>query len=357
MHTSPLTPQHEALKAEFMDLDGARVVARYGDPADEHRAVRAAGGLIDRCYRGLLEVSGPDRVALLQSMTTNDVDQQAVDRAIEDAICTNHGKVQSLFSAIKLEDRFLLDMDPVLSGFTHSFLDKYTIIREAKTVDLSEQWGHLGLYGPGSRTVLVEALGGGAAGLPGEPGAVAHLRDGTLLVVGSRESGEDGFELLTPAGEVPGLWTELVRAGAPRGVAPFGFLALESLRMEGGRPRYGVEVDDSHILLEAGLLEAVSFEKGCYIGQETLSRVVFRGHLNRKLCGLVVDGAAPAAGAEVSADGKAVGEVKSATVSPSLGRVIALAYLRSSHWEAGAKVEVAGTPAEVADLPFYRPAT
>jgi len=340
---------HAALGARMTALVGRPVAADYGDPAAEHANVRAAGGFIDRSYRGKLRVTGPDREDLLQSMTTNDVAKQALDTAIPDAICTGHGKVQSLFTCVKRPDAFLLDLDPAVTAFTRDFLVKYTIIRDAVTTDESDRWAHVGLYGPKAATVLSAALGGG---LPDGPGAVAARDGGATLVLATAELGVPGFEVWTPRADLPGLWAKLTEHGAPHGVGPFGFTALESLRIEAGRPRFGLEVDDDVILLEAGLVEAANFEKGCYIGQETLSRIVFRGHVNKRLCGLVVDGPPPAPGTPVTDSGAEVGTVRSAVVSPTLGKTIALAYLKRSHWEAGTAVQAGGVPAAVADLPF-----
>jgi folate-binding protein YgfZ len=345
---------HTQIGGRTMDLDGRAVIADYGDPREEHVRVRRAGGFVDRSYRGKLHVAGPDREGLLQSLTTNDVVKQAEGTAIAGAICTNHGKVQSLFTCLKRADHFLLDLDPAVTAFTRDFLVKYTIIRDATTEDWSDRVGHVGLYGPEAPAVLAEALGVRPDDLPAAPGeARAPVTEGPL-VLATAELVDPGFELWVVREGLKGLWDALTRAGEPKGVAPFGFTALESLRIESGRPRYGVEVDDEVILLEAGLTDAVNFEKGCYIGQETLSRIVFRGHVNRRLCGLVVEGAPPAAGTEVSADGP-VGAVRSAAFSPTLERTLALAYLKRGLWEAGTAVKVGDAPATVADLPFYTP--
>lgn len=343
---------HAALGGRMTELDGRPVAADYGDPQAEHARVRAAGGFIDRSYRGKLRVSGPDRAALLQSMTTNDVEKQAEGTAIPNAICTGHGKVQSLFTCLKRADDFLLDMDPAVRDFTRDFLIKYTIIRDAETVDESDAIGHVGLYGPQAAPVLAGALGVKADALPAAPGEARTPADTGPIVLATAELATPGFELWVAREGIRGLWEALLAAGEPHGVGPFGFAALESLRIEAGRPRYGMEVDDEVILLEAGLKEAASFDKGCYIGQETLSRIVFRGHVNRELAGLIVAGDSPAAGTPVTDGAAEVGTVRSAAYSPTLERVLALAYLKRSHLAPGTAVTVGGAPATVAALPF-----
>ena len=351
MNTTPLQDVHNALGARWMDVDGARVVADYGDPVAAHSMVRTCGGLIDRSYRGKVRVTGPDRADLLQSMTTNDVAKQAENSAIHNAICTGHGKVQSLFHCLRFGDHYLLDMDPALTEFTASFLDKYTIIREAQTqvVDLA----HLAVYGPQSPQVVAGGMSVSASELPDSVGDVKTFGD--MIVIAADGHGATGFELLCPPDRVVDLWGVLLASGESHGVGPFGFATLETLRIEQGRARYGVEVDDSIILLEAGFEDTAAFDKGCYVGQETLSRIKFRGQVNRTLRGLLLDGnTLPQAGTELMADDKVVGVLKSAVFSPSLGRPVALAYVKRSHWDAGTEVTVGDLRAEVAELPLYR---
>src|SRR5262249_30803568 len=144
------------------------------------------------------------------------------------------------------------------------------------------------------------------------------------------------------------------------GAQPVGMAALNTRRIEAGIPWYGVDMDESHIVLEAGLEHAISTTKGCYIGQETVARIIFRGHVNKKLTGLTLQGStAPPAKSRVLRDGKPVGVVTSAVVSPTLHRPVALGYIHRDFLQPGTPVEIetgAGTqPAEVAVLPFFNP--
>ena len=140
-----------------------------------------------------------------------------------------------------------------------------------------------------------------------------------------------------------------IDGGAVRG----GERLAETRRIEAGRPRFGIDMDESHIPLEAGLDEAISFDKGCYIGQETIVRIAHRGHVNRKLSGILLDGSTvPARGATVSAEGRDVGAMTSAAISPALGGVVSLAYLKPEISSPGTQVEVENRPGRVASLPF-----
>jgi folate-binding protein YgfZ len=132
---------------------------------------------------------------------------------------------------------------------------------------------------------------------------------------------------------------------------------MDTRRIEIGSPLFGVDMDDSHLLLEAGLLSAVSFNKGCYVGQEYVARLAHRGHLNRKLVGLKLAGTvAPEHGDEIVGDNRSIGQVTSAALSPALGCSIALAYVHRDFFDAGTLVTVKNNrgdlPAKVADLPF-----
>jgi folate-binding protein YgfZ len=137
---------------------------------------------------------------------------------------------------------------------------------------------------------------------------------------------------------------------------PCGTRALETLRIEAGIPRYGQELGEDTIPNEAGLWNALSFNKGCYVGQEIVERARSRGHVNWKLVGLVVESETPpAAGEKLARDGREIGEITSSCVSPTLGKTIALAYLRREVAEPGTKLDFpSGTVAEVVPLPFYQ---
>lgn len=168
-------------------------------------------------------------------------------------------------------------------------------------------------------------------------------------------TGEEGYEIWVGEKGLEGLWGAACGQAPTYDMLPCGVEALESLRVEAGIPRYGPELSEDTLLLEAGLLDAVSFTKGCYVGQENVERTRSRGHLNWKLVGLVVDApAAPAPGEKLSFDQKEVGEITSACVSPTLGVTIALAYVRREVSEPGTKLVLAsGSATLVTALPFY----
>ncbi len=175
-----------------------------------------------------------------------------------------------------------------------------------------------------------------------------------IRVVRATSTGEEGYEVWVNAAGMEAVW------GAACGQAPTydmlacGVEALESLRIEAGIPRYGSELGEDVIPLEAGLLNALSFNKGCYIGQEIVERARSRGHVNWKLTGLILDSAeAPAPGLKALVEGREVAEITSACVSPSLGKTIALGYVRKEFIEPGSKLTFSsGVSATSTELPF-----
>jgi folate-binding protein YgfZ len=177
-----------------------------------------------------------------------------------------------------------------------------------------------------------------------------------VTVIHASHTGEDGFDLSVDADHASSLWTALRQAGAQ----PVGYDALEILRIEAGMPRYGSDMDDTNVVTETNLDEAVSYTKGCYVGQEIIARIKYRGHVAKKLSGLIFDGAiAVEAGAVVnSVEGKEIGRITSVTNSPRLKRTIALAYLKYDYIAPGTPVKVLANhqelPGEVVELPFVR---
>ncbi|MBI4482292.1 MAG: aminomethyl transferase family protein, partial [Acidobacteria bacterium] len=155
------------------------------------------------------------------------------------------------------------------------------------------------------------------------------------------------------------LWQELIAMGERFSLRPVGWEAYQVLRVEAGIPLFGTDMDESHMPLEAGLEHALSTTKGCYVGQEVMARILYRGHVNRKLTGLRLQGGkVPEKGSTIVAGDKEIGQVTSAVFSPALGQPIALGYVRREFLTPGSKVEVKfngdSASAEVVTLPFYR---
>ncbi len=331
---------------------------RFGDPAREYDAVRSGVGILDLCDRALLRFTGPDRVSYLQGMLSNDVKQPAAGEGIYAAVLDIQGKILADTRLFRLDDAFLLDLWEPLKEKILAHLNRYLVADEVEITDLTGQDGILSLQGPKSGLLLREIFPDGEP----FPGALAHRvseLDGVeVRVVRSSHTGEQGYDLFVPAKELLHAASIIQARGEKFSLCWVGAEAREILRIEAGIPRYGLDMSEDNLLLETGLDQAVSFQKGCYLGQEVVERIRSRGHVNRKLVGLTLEGqTTPLRGSVIRADGKEIGTVTSSALSPVKNRPLALGYVHRDYLEPGTAVtiESAGTTmaALVSPLPFY----
>jgi folate-binding protein YgfZ len=351
----PLHERHAAAGARFSEVDGWLLPAHYGDPAAEHEAVRERVGVIDRSERGKVDVTGRDGASFLHGLFANDVKGLAPGQGCETALLDVHGKIAALLVVHCLPDRLVLEMDRRLLETVVTTMDRYLFSERVEVEDTSGAWGLVSLAGPAARKAVEDVLGQPLPGL----GRWQHIGLGweghDLRVVRGEGSGEEQLDVWAPTAALDPLWDRLGEAGA----RPVGRDAWDVLRVEAGVVRHGVDVDAGTLLPEAPLRDAYSLTKGCYLGQEVVARITYRGHVNRTIVGLRFDDARlPPPGAPVVVGEREVGRLTSAVVSPALRRGLGLALLRREHAEPGTRVSVrtgeGALAAEVALLPFYR---
>ncbi|HUM17986.1 MAG TPA: aminomethyltransferase family protein [Candidatus Nitrosotalea sp.] len=322
------------------------------DTSREYRAAREAVALFDRSSLGKVSVTGRDRQAFLQGMLTNDVKALQPGQGVAAAFLDAHGKVMALLVVYATADRLLLELPAHMTEKTLETLDHFLISEKAYFEAVDSSFAILSLQGPGARALL-EGLTGRVIDLAPYAHVETTVAGVPVRVINRAEGPAPGFHCWVAADQAEALRGALVGAGA----VPAGPEVLDVLRVEAGQPWYPRDVDDSVILPETRLESLVSYTKGCYIGQETVARVKYRGHVNRALSGLVVEGErVPEAGARVTAAGSDIGRVTSAVRSIALGRPIALGYVRREHFAPGSAVTVADAageqPARVVALPF-----
>jgi aminomethyltransferase len=339
------------------EVGGHPVVRHFGDPDAEYQVVRTRAGVADRLDRARVRLWGKDPVRMVQGLITNDLAGASSDQGVYAALLTPKGRMLAELRAFRRDPEVLLDLPrEALSGTTEQ-LRKFVPPMFARWTDASDDTGCLGVYGPQGLEVLRRTLGDIPA-LQEDERHDATWEGESLLVVGTRDAGgEEGYDVLAPIAVIPGLWNALLAAGGQ----PVGFDALEVLRVEAGRPRYGAELTEDIIPTEAwestGLMpRGISFTKGCYTGQEVIIRIAHRGHVNRHLRGLLLgDAPAPIAGTPLlhPDTGKQVGWTASAVFSPLLGQTVALAYVRREVMP-GSPVRAGDADATVVQLPFSR---
>ena len=357
---SPLEEAHLRAGARLREEDGARVAAAYGDADAEYEAVRGEGaGLFDLSSRGRVEVSGAEAVQFLNGLVTNDVKSLAPGAWMGAAFPNVQGRLIAHARVMRAGDgqTFLIDTEAATAGAVRRSLERFALAGDFRVRDLSEEIALLSVQGAAAAALVGRVLREDAARTErGRVSAVNWRESQAVIVARATHTGEDGFDLFAGADAAGELWDALVAAGA----RPAGADALEVLRVEAGVPRHGVDVTDANVVLEAGLDDSVSYTKGCYVGQEIIARIHWRGHVAKRLAGLLPEGEA-APGAKIrTVDGeREIGRVTSAALSPRLGRRIALGLLKYDFLEPGTEVAVAdesgeSSPARVAPLPFVR---
>ena len=364
MKTTPLYPIHEQLGATFAEkhLDW-NIATQFTDAASEHLAVRNNVGIADVSYRGRHRLTGEDRAKFLHRIISNDIESLITGQGTYAMLLTHRGKIIADLNITVLEDTISIDTASENTESLFNELDKYIIADDVELSDVTAETGAIAVHGPKSADLVQSVLGlNGLAALPERHNCVREA-DGdfkhTIVCVRTDSTGEIGWTLYTAAEALAPLWETLMAEGVRFNVQPIGWNALESLRIEAGVPRYGTELTDAVIPLEAELEHAIDFEKGCYIGQEIVARMKYRGHPNRLLRGLEVDGKPIRKlqpNAKVFDGDKEVGWVTSSTFAPTLTKEIALGYVRIAVTEAGSRVQVETSDgrvdATVVRLPF-----
>ena len=307
----------------------------------DYRTVTEACGLLDRSDRGKLALSGEDAASFLQGQVSNDVEGLAVGDGCYAAFLTPKGKMLGDVRILNTGDELLLDTERVALQALFNMIRRFSLGYQVELHKRTLERGLLSLIGPEAPAVV------GVEALPAAENAHAVASMGGVLARAIRT--DVGIDLLCDSTDTDGLRDWLIDTGA----SPVAEAAVEALRVERGRPRYGIDLDDTVIPQEAGLNErAVSFTKGCYVGQETVARLYYRGKPNRRLRGLRLSSLAEA-GEELLLEGRVVGRVASVVQSPRFGP-IALALVRREA-PPGSTVSVGpagAVTAEVIELPF-----
>ncbi len=359
-----LHPFHQNLGARFGDVNGAEVVKDYGDATAEREALCQSAGFLDLSFRSRICITGNDRARFLHGQVTNDVNRLQPGQGCYAALVTAKGRMESDLSIYCLPDELLLDFEPGLAEKVSQRLEKYVIADDVQIVDVASQYGLLSVQGPAAPVVIREL--GWFAQLPEQPLSFAVATPETtgefVLVNHPRLLGK-GYDLFVPTASLQNVATRLVDGLKRAAGRPCGWQALELARIEAGIPRFGADMDETNIPLEAGLENrAISFSKGCYIGQEVISRIRTYGQVAKALRGLRLAPALeklPAKGDKLFHGDKEIGYVTSAVTSPTLKANLALGYVRKEVNQIGTELELhtasGKSPVRIVEVPF-RPA-
>jgi folate-binding protein YgfZ len=308
-------------------------MAQHDRSLVEYAALHTAAGLVRLDDRTQIELTGDDRVTFLHNLCTNDIKKLAAGKGCEAFLCNAQGRTLAHVYVFCRADSLVLETVPGQGEFLLKHLDRYLIRERVELHDRTGQWAELLLAGPQAGLIVAQRFE--LPQLP--PELLAHCQapcaGGELSIRKVDWIGPQAWLLSLPRPLLADAASQLEQLGA----MPCGPAAFEMARMEQGTPLYGVDITDKNLPQElARDQKAISFTKGCYLGQETIARIDALGHVNQTLCGVRWSGSAvPAAGTELSAGSKVVGHVTSAAFSPACHTALALAYVRRGFNEPG----------------------
>ncbi len=356
-----LHDQHEKQGATFQEVTGSEIPQHYGDPVEEHTAVRNGVGIADLSHRGKLRVTGDDRVKWLQSIISNDLLPLTPGRGIYSSLLTHKGKMLSYFRVYALPDSLMIEDVGEIGDATFQALRKFLLYgTKAKMENGAESWGLLLISGPQAPTLIKEAFGCEVGTLQFLSFLTHEIGGQQAMLMRTEETGEVDIEILIPVDGLLPAWERLWTVGTSMGLKPFGTEAREMLRLEAGLPRAGTEMTEEIVPPEANLEgKAFSLSKGCYPGQEVVARMDTYGSVRRRMVGLVLhDPVIPKKGAKLFSGEREVGWVSSAAQSPSFGCAIALGFPLRDFTSPGTvlTVDIDGQryDATVRPLPLYQ---
>jgi folate-binding protein YgfZ len=355
---SPLHELTAQAGAVFTERAGWEMPARYGETLAEYRQAREAAAVFDLSSRGKVEVAGGDAGTFLHNLCSNDIKNLDIGAGCEAFFATPTAKAVDFVRTYHVllhdgRDAYWLDLEPGRGEKMIQYLDRYLISEQVEFADRTREFAQIHLAGPNAKAVLEKALLDDVPELQplqhmvrtfGASGH-SHIRRHDPLAL-------PGYDIVCLAALAADVWGMLVRAGAK----PAGLEAYEALRVEAGTPVYGVDIDEHRFIVEVGrTAQAISYNKGCYLGQEPVVMARDRGQVQRTFLGLKLSGNAPVpVGSKLFRDGKEVGVTTSSLLSPALGVPIALAYVKRGSQEPGTRVEVGEQhlAAEVTPLPI-----
>lgn len=320
----------------------------------EYEMVREFGaGLIDLSSRGRIRVSGSEAVMFLNGLITNDMKTLAENRWMPAAFPTVQGRLIAAVRVIRGKNSFLIDTDAESREAVLKTVSRFTLAGDFHVSDVTDETSHFTIQGKRAAEVIEKVFNTPVSDLPRNGALEVEWQNTPLMIIRATHTSEDGFDVVSDSTQA----SQIRRALAAAGAQPIGPETFEVLRIEAGIARFGRDMDETHVVTETNLDDAVSFTKGCYVGQEIIVRIKHRGHVAKKLSGLRFDtNRGIEAGTIVkSPDGTEIGRVTSAAFSPKLEKTVALGYLRYEFLPPGTNVMVGeGIAATVTELPFIK---
>ncbi len=292
----------------------------------------------------------------LNGLITNDMKTLALNSWMPAAFINVQGRLLAAVRIIHRNDGFLIDTEATTREMVIKLLERFTLAGDFRVRDLSDETSTVSVQGQRAVEISAAVLGKELSLVARQQVVSANFADRVVTVIRASHTGEDGLDLFMDTAQVAQLRAALLNAGAKA----VDHEAAETLRIEAGIPRYDIDMNEATVISETNLEDAISFSKGCYVGQEIVVRIKHRGHVARKLTGLTLDGDIELAkdSKVLSGDDKEIGRITSSAFSPRLGRSVALAYLKYDYLIPDTPVKVVAAErefaAKVVELPLVR---
>jgi aminomethyltransferase len=281
-----------------------------------YEALRHGAAWMDLSARGRIIARGRDRARLLHNISSNEVKKMTPGMGNYAFLLSPQGRIQADIQLFCLPDHFLIDTEPELREKVQQHIKRYIIADQVELEDVTAATAAIAVEGPGAERI--------------------QLASGSHSIAPFSLTGQPGYRIYCSAEEKTGVISQLEAAGA----VPATPEDARAVRIENGKPHYGEDIRETSLVQETQQMHAVSFNKGCYIGQEIVERVRAQGHVNKKLVRIEMNAADPiAAGTKLTAAGAVVGEVTCSVTSPQSGRLIALAVVRTQFADPGTQLD------------------
>ena len=334
--SNPLILHHEKLGAQ---LDHAKSPLSFSDPVEEYWAIRKAAGIADISNTGRLIITGKDRIAFLNGLLTNDVSKLEEDGGQHSALLTPKARIIADLYVYKQPDSLLVDTGNSPSSQVKEELERFIITENVQVRNAAAELVQLTIQGPRSSQIINDTLGLAVEDLK----PLHHKSLGPSRIIHRDRTGQGGYDIILPNEEAEAVWQGFLLKAGDYGLRPVGSRAMEMLRIEAGYPKYAIDIDQDTIVLEAGFKDAISFTKGCYMGQEVVARATHIGRVNKQLVRLEI--AATTALPERSklmSNGAESGFVTSSAFSPGVGKVVGLGYANRDSAKEGVSLMIDG---------------
>jgi folate-binding protein YgfZ len=334
--SNPLVLHHEKLGAQ---LDPSKSPLNFSDPVEEYWAIKKAAGIADISTTGRLTITGKDRVTFLNGLLTNDIAKVTEDGGQHSTLLNPKARIIADLYLYKQPDSIFVDTGNSPASQIREDLERFIITEDVQVRNVSTGLVQLTIQGPRSSQIINDTLSLEVEDLK----PLHHKSLGPSTIIRRDRTGLGGYDIVLPNEEAEAVWQGFLLKSGDSGLRPVGSKAMEMLRIEAGYPKYGVDIGQDTIVLEAGFKDAISFTKGCYLGQEVVARATHIGRVNKQLVGLVITATvAPPAGSKLMRNGTESGFITSTVFSPGLGKVAGLGYANRDNAKEGTALTIDG---------------